>query len=363
MRTALLPSRFTRPTLPRLSPIFRSSALFVFATLASGLHAQTWIIRDTGITSSLRGVSAASNRVVWASGTGGAYLRTSDGGATWHAATVAGAETLDFRGVHAVDDRAAYLLASGPGEKSRIYKTTDSGAHWTLQFENHDPMGFFDAIAFWDARHGIVLGDPVDGQFVILTTADGGGHWIRQHTPRSLPNEGAFAASNTCLTVRGRSEAWFATGGSGGARVFRSRDGGQTWTVAETPIRNDAAPAGIFAMAFSDSRQGIAVGGDYTKPTESLHNIATTSDGGQTWTEPSGSHPNGYRSAIAFVPDRKMWVAVGPTGSDLSYDGGKTWKLFDAGAFNAVSFVSSRSGWAVGPNGRLAEFRFGGGDR
>ena len=127
--------------------------------------------------------------------------------------------------------------------------------------------------------------------------------------------------------------------------------------MAQTPVRNDAASAGIFSLAFSDPLHGIAVGGDYTKPADAQHNIAVTSDGGRTWTEPSRPHPNGYRSAVAFVPDKKMWIAVGTTGSDISYDDGKSWKLFDAGAFNAVSFASSQAGWAVGPNGRLAEFR------
>jgi photosystem II stability/assembly factor-like uncharacterized protein len=133
----------------------------------------------------------AGPRVVWASGTGGAYLSTSNGGVTWRAATVPGADALDFRGVHAVDGRTVFLLASGPGDKSRIYNTADSGAHWTLQLTNPDPQGFFDAMAFWNARHGILLGDPVNGEFVILTTRDGGRHWLRQHTPPALPNVGS----------------------------------------------------------------------------------------------------------------------------------------------------------------------------
>ena len=328
----------------------------VLAILANCLSGQTWINHDSGVTASLRGVSAVNDRVVWASGSGGTYLLTTDGGVTWRAAIVPGAETLDFRGVHALNASSAYLLASGPGEKSRIYKTTDSGAHWTLQFTNPDSKGFFDAIAFWDTLHGIVLGDPVDGAFVILTTSDGGEHWLRQHTPPALPSEGAFAASNSCLIVRVPHKAWFGTGGPRGARVFHSEDSGRTWTVAQTPVRNDGAPAGIFSLAFSDARHGMAVGGDYTEPAETEHNIAVTSDGGQTWIEPVGSHPHGYRSAIAFVPDKKMWVAAGTTGSDVSYDDGRTWTLFDSGAFNALSFISSKTGWAVGPNGRLASY-------
>lgn len=336
--------------------MWRSGLLFL-AVLTNWLNAQTWVIHQSGTIASLRGVSAVSDRVVWASGSGGTYLTTTDGGSIWRAAIVPGAETLDFRDIHAQNASTAYLLASGPGEKSRIYKTNDSGSHWTLQFTNTDPKGFFDSIAFWDARHGLVLGDPVDGHFVVLATTDGGDHWLREQTPPALPNEGAFAASGTCLIVRGRHEAWFATGGEDGARVFHSRDGGRTWSAAQTPVRKDAASAGIFSLAFSDPRHGVAVGGDYSKPSESRNNIAVTSDGGRTWIEPAGSRPNGYRSAIAVVPGKRMWITVGTNGSDVSFDGGKSWKLFDSGAFNAVSFASSQSGWAVGPNGRLAEFR------
>jgi photosystem II stability/assembly factor-like uncharacterized protein len=297
------------------------------------------------------------SKVVWASGTGGTYLETTDSGATWRAAVVPGAEQLDFRGVHGVDQRTAYLLSSGEGDKSRIYKTTDGGSHWTLQFTNPDPKGFFDALAFWDSRHGIVVGDPVDGRFVILTTADGGEHWARSPAPDALPNEGAFAASNSCLTLMGEGEIWFASGGPGAARVFHSRDGGRSWTITLTPIRNDGAAAGIFSVAFSDARHGIAVGGDYSRSADAAHNIAITSDGGRTWTEPSGQHPGGYRSAVAFLTGRDIWIASGPSGSDVSSDNGVTWKPFDSGAYNAVSFTPGGAGWAVGPKGRVGEFR------
>jgi len=333
------------------------------AFLASIACAQSWAPQTSGVTASLRGLSAVNAQVVWASGTAGTYLRTTDGGVTWKAAQVPGAEALDFRGIRAMDGRTVYLLSSGSADKARIYKTTDGGSHWALQFTNPETKGFFDAIAFWDATHGIVLGDPVysdtgDSQFAILTTADGGLHWRRQHTPHALPNEGAFAASNTCLFVRGTSEAWFATGGPGSARVFHSRDRGLTWTAATTPIRNDGASAGIFSLAFSDSRHGIAVGGDYAKDREDRRNIAVTEDGGLTWTAPASPGPKGFRSAVAYLPHAKMWLATGTSGSDVSTDNGKTWKLFDSGAYNAVSFASAGAvGWAVGPRGRIAAFR------
>src|SRR6516162_4753531 len=182
--------------------------------VASAAHAQSWTPQQTNSTASLRGISAVNAQIVWASGTGGTYLHTTDG-ATWTAAKVPGAESLDFRGIRAIDARTVYLMSSGSGDKSRIYKTTDAGEHWQLQFTNSDPKGFFDAIAFWDATHGIVVGDQLDGRAEIRTTDDGGLHWERRDPPAGLPNEGSFAASNTCLTLLGTAEAWFGTGGSG----------------------------------------------------------------------------------------------------------------------------------------------------
>jgi photosystem II stability/assembly factor-like uncharacterized protein len=180
-------------------------------------------------------------------------------------------------------------------------------------------------------------------------------HWERREVPPGIPNEGAFAASNSCLTLMGGSEAWFGTGGPGAARVFHSKDRGRTWSVAKTPIRNDGAAAGIFSLAFADTLHGIAVGGDYSKDKEDRQNIAITTDGGATWAAGS-TGPKGFRSAIVHVPESKLWIVTGTSGSDVSRDGGSTWKLFDGGSYNAMSF-SGAAGWAVGGQGRIARFQ------
>ena len=330
------------------------SILFLLLSMPL-VHAQTWVPRDSRTTASLRGLSAVSARVAWASGTGGTFLKTTDGGLTWTPTQVPGAADLDFRAIHAVDDRTAWLLSIGTGDKSRIYKTTDGGQQWKLQLTNPDPKGFFDALAFWDPRHGILLGDPVDGHFVVMTTDDGGDHWQRRDTPPAVPGEGAFAASGTCIVVLGTRDVWFGTGGKDGARVFHSADGGAAWTVARTPVRNDAAAAGIFSLAFSGALHGIAVGGDYSKPADAAHNIAVTFDGGKTWSEPSGTAPRGFRSAVVSLPG-KTWIAAGTSGSDISTDDGSTWKPFDDGNYNAAAFASSTAGFAVGPKGRVATY-------
>jgi photosystem II stability/assembly factor-like uncharacterized protein len=337
------------------TPMKLFCAMFLMGALCAKVcHAQTWSSQVSGTAASLRGVSAVNARVVWASGSAGTWLRTIDGGASWQGATVPGAAGLDFRGVRAIDEHTAYLMSSGPGDQSRVYGTSDDGAHWTLVFTNPDPNGFFDAIAFWDERHGILAGDPVDGRSAIFTTDDAGRHWLRRNTPPALPNEGSFAASNSCLFTLGKHEAWLATGGSGHGRVFYSSDGGRNWAVSATPVRGDGASSGIFSLAFSDGNHGIAVGGDYAKDTKASENLAVTTDGGRTWKSTDAPGPNGFRSAVAYLPGRNMWLATGTSGSDISIDNGKTWKQFDSSPYNALGVVSGRLVWAVGPKGRIA---------
>src|SRR5688572_7193712 len=282
-------------------------ALFL---LAADAFAQSWIMHQSGTEASLRGLGALNEKVVWASGSGGTFVHTSDGGATWLSARVPGAEQLDFRDLHIVDAKTVLLLSIGSGGQSRVYRTEDGGATWKLLFTNPDANGFFDALAFWDRRNGMIVGDAVDGRPTVYTTSDGGENWRKKQTPLAVPNEGLFAASGTCLVVRGKSEAWFGTGGVDAARVFHTKDRGNKWTVATTPIRNDAASAGIFSLAFADARHGIAVGGDYAKPEDSAKSIAVTSDGGLTWTSPRGT-PGGFRSAVVYIADRKMRIATG----------------------------------------------------
>jgi photosystem II stability/assembly factor-like uncharacterized protein len=321
-----------------------------------------WMPQQSGTGARLRGLSVVNGEIAWASGQRGTCLRTVNGGNTWVARHVPGSSELDFRDIHAVDAERAFVLSIGPGDRSRIYRTTDGGATWVVQFQSGDPRIFLDAIAFWDADHGLALGDPIDGRFVILATGNGGGAWERMPdagVPPALPGEGAFAASGTCLVVDGNGNAWFGTGGASVARVFRSTDRGRTWTAAATPLRAGTASSGIFSLAFHDDGHGIAMGSDYKKPEEPGRSVARTHDGGQTWALSTGSQPGGYRSCVAYVPGRSgpCMVAVGPTGTDVSTDGGENWQTLGSTGFDAVALTAPDAGFAVGDLGRIAGFR------
>jgi photosystem II stability/assembly factor-like uncharacterized protein len=357
-------------------------------------------VQTSHTTENLRGVSAVSRQVAWASGTHGTYLRTTDGGQTWIPGQVPDATTLDFRAVVAFSANEAFLMSAGPGDQSRIYHTSDAGQHWQLQFTNSNPKGFFDSIAFWDPTHGTVLGDPIPDEkgkpkFELLATEDGESwHAIPpSQLPEALEGEGAFAASNSCIAlveerrVSGASapdpNIWFATGGKA-VRVFHSPDRGKTWEVFNTPILYGPESAGIFSIAFRDARHGVIAGGDYKHPDDDGPNLAFTEDGGKTWTL-SDLHPQAYFSAVAYDQQvnaaairqqaeeqpakgigKKLTKPVAPQrlfiiGEDFIFDfrppndprriNGKKKQGF---AFNAVSAFPEGGALVVGPKGTIA---------
>lgn len=327
--------------------------IFIFFVFPLIVSAQ-WQKQSIATKASLRGLSVVSEKIVWAAGTGGSFLRTTDGGKTWTVGKVPDAEKLDFRDVEAFDENTAYLLSIGEGENSRIYKTTDGGVTWKLQFKNTNPKAFFDALAFWDKTHAIAMSDPVDGKYLLLKTEDGETWKIlnNEKMPPARTGEAAFAASGTCLITQGKNNVFLVSGGTD-ARVFRSNNRGLDWSVAATPIIKGTAGSGIFSIAMFDAKRGLIVGGNYEKPVEINNNLGFTSDGGNTWT--LGKGLNGYRSGVAFV-NKNTFIAVGSTGSDISIDGGKSWKNLDRGNYNAVQARGRNAIWAVGADGLVAKF-------
>ncbi|GIF05981.1 oxidoreductase [Actinoplanes siamensis] len=323
---------------------------------AAGPGDPGWRPTTTGSTARFRGLAPVSSSVAWVAGSAGTILRTVNGGRTWVPAGPADAAGLEFRDIEAFDARHAVALTIGPGAESRIYTTADGGRTWSRTFQNEDEAAFYDCMTFWDRRHGLALSDPVSGKFRILATHDGGRSWsVLPPTgmPPALDGEFAFAASGTCLvstagTRHSPDRAFFATGGGPVSRVFSSGDLGHTWQVTETPIPSGPS-AGIYGLAFRDAHHGLAVGGDHTVPAAAPAGAAVSRDA-RTWSVAT-TPPGEYRSGVAW--SGRSAVAVGPTGSDVSYDGGSTWRRFDTGSFDAVACVA-RACWASGEQGRVA---------
>lgn len=324
---------------------------FTLLLLAPVANAQ-WQKQDIDTDASFRGLDVVSEKVIWASGTGGTVIRTIDGGENWDVIKVPGAEKLDFRDIEAFGENTAYILSIGNGEASRIYKTFDGGKNWKLQFKNTDEKAFFDSIAFWDEKNGMAQSDPIDGKYVFYRTIDGE-NWTKV-SPNNLPaaNEGeaAFAASGTCIVTMGSKDIWLITGGMD-ARVFYSKNAGESWKDYKTPIIRGTAGSGIFSIAMRDKKRGVIVGGNYEKPDEENNNLAFTKNGGKSWKYTQGI--KGYRSGVAYI-DKETIIAVGSNGSDISFTNGKTWLRLDRESYNAVQSSGQNHTWAVGPKGMVS---------
>lgn len=323
---------------------FVLAASFTLTALSSGTSAR------------LQAISVASDDVIWASGLEGTFIRSVDGGATWSAGVVPGAEDMQFRDVHAVDADTAYLMSAGTGEASRIYKTNDGGASWTLQFTNSIATAFFDCMDFWDASHGLAYSDSVDGEIVVITTDDGE-TWERVEPdmlPPALEGEGGFAASGTCVSVVGESTAYIAMGVNA-ARVLRTRDRGASWDVARTPVPHDNETSGLTSVAFLDNGTGVAAGGDISAPDSYADTVAVSEDGGESWWLVAGPTFPGAVYGIAHIPGPRIpsLLAVGPGGASYSIDNGSTWASIAEDSYWSVAFTPSGIGFLVGPEGRL----------
>ncbi|HWM11279.1 MAG TPA: hypothetical protein VNO82_18115 [Solirubrobacteraceae bacterium] len=323
------------------------------ASAAADHRSPRWKPVPTDSDQQYRGLDAVDKRIAWVGGSAGEVLRTTDGGRSWQDVSPPGSEGLLFRDVEAHDARRASVMSIGVGEESRIYTTFDGGRSWKTAFVNDDPAAFYDCMDFFaGGRRGLAMSDPVDGKFRIAATDDFGRSWHvlpDDGMPPAVDGEFGFAASGTCLVASGDRDAWFGSGG-GASRVFRSRDRGLTWTVTAAPIPA-AEAAGVFSLAFRSPRQGVMVGGDFTAPDNGANASGYTRDG-DTW-KPGGDLA-GYRSGVDWLGS--VLIAVGPNGSDVSYDGARRWKAFDTAPYDAVDCVSGTC-WASGPDGAVAVLR------
>ncbi|MBM6401530.1 WD40/YVTN/BNR-like repeat-containing protein [Phycicoccus sonneratiae] len=311
---------------------------------------------------SFRGLDAVDARTAWVSGgsitEGGAggVWRTTDGGAHWQDVSPPQTTGLNFRDVEARSATEASILSIGPGEDSRILRTTDGGRTWTETFRNTEPTAFYNCLAFFPGgRHGLAVSDPVDGHFRIAATDDGGRSW-RVLPSRGMPEadgEANFSASGECLTVSGH-DAWFGSGGER-SRVFHSTDLGRTWRAAPSRIPPGEA-AGVFALAFRTPHQGIAVGGDFAAPDDGADAVSTTRDG-RTWRGAGDLEHLG--EDVTWLPGtRSAVLVVGESGEvggvSVSPDGGHHWvRLSDTG-FHTLDCTADGSCWAAGGAGGVA---------
>jgi len=321
-------------------------------TAATFVHAQ-WTMQQSHTTAGLRGIHNVGGGVVWASGSQGTVLHTTNNGQSWQLCAVPpGADKLDFRGVQAFDQNTAVVMSAGTGDLSRLYKTTDACRTWQLVFTNPDKDGFWDAIQFASPALGVLIGDQVNGHFPVFISADAGDTW-RQFDPKALATpdkkQSFFAASNTSLLVDARSQKFYMLTG-GGTTSLITVDLHSTVASYSHPGMSKGETSGGFSLA--SRRNGsdliiVAVGGDYKAPDRTTGTAASLING--EW-QTSKTPPHGYRSAVAYDEPSKTWITVGPNGTDISMDDSRNWRAIpDRNKnWNALSLP-----FAAGANGRI----------
>lgn len=364
----------------------RLALLIALLGISAAADAQ-FTLQTSNTTADLRGIHNVGNGVAWASGTHGTVLRTEDGGYVWQSCSMPpGAEKLDFRGVQGFDANTAIVMSSGPGDQSRLYKTTDGCHTWKLVSKNPDPSGFWDSIQAGDSDEpsqtptpdrALVLGDSVQSQLRVWEWKEG---WEERElelsyriTGKSQPGEASFAASNSVLQIAHTKQVdstWkynfrFASGTATHSymSIVREETGRcepcrVEISKSEIPMSQGTDTAGVFSFDFRTDLIGVAVGGDYKKPDSTTKTAVRTLDGGSSWTA-STIPPHGYRSSVAYDSSTKTWITVGPNGTDISADDGRNWRPVhpdpdlhepeDADRnWNALSLP-----YVVGPKGRI----------
>jgi photosystem II stability/assembly factor-like uncharacterized protein len=258
---------------------------------------------------------------------------------------------------HAIGPDTAWIMAAGSGAKSRIYRTTNGGETWDLQFTNTDSTAFYDCFTFFDNKRGFAYSDASAGRTLVLRTDNGGQSWSllpENAVPAPEKGEGAFAASGTCVAHAGDRFGWIATGAPS-ARLFRSDDAARTWTTASTPFVKGEA-SGMTGIAFRDPLHGIAVGGDIARLRNDTSSavVGVTADGGRTWTMRARPGLPGALAGVAWVPGEgnETAVVVGFGGAFVTADGGRSWRTISDQVYTGVA-AFGRTAWITGDNGRI----------
>ena len=334
-----------------------------FATILNTVIAQqfpttsrkaTIQLLTTGPHSSLRGLSAVDDKIVWVSGSRGTVCKSLDGGATWTWMTIPGYEKRDFRDIEAFDAKTAVIMAIDT--PAHILKPTDGGKSWKLVYENTTPGMFLDAMEFWNINSGIVVGDPVNGRFFIARSFDGGDSWHDipfLELPKADSGEGCFASSGTNVRNLDRDEACFVSGGPDSRLFIRDK-------AIDLPILQGTTTTGANSIAVKDHKtlhggqHLIVVGGDFSKDTLQEKNCFLTNDGGKTWIRPT-TPPHGYRSCVEYISGNNV-LCCGTSGVDISYDNGMNWQLITPTGFHVCRVAKKgKTVFLAGSGGRIAK--------
>jgi photosystem II stability/assembly factor-like uncharacterized protein len=323
------------------------AVMLSFICWTTGSFAQTLKTLNHSSNTSLRGLSVVSDKVIWASGSLGTVLKSTNGGESFEKLLIKGYEQRDFRDIEAFDEKKAIIMAIDT--PAVILKTTDGGQTWKKVFEDNRPGMFLDAMEFWNELSGIVVGDPIGGKFFIARTFDGGESWRglpEENYPSATEGESFFAASGTNVVKRNKQEAVFITGGLVSRLFIRDQ-------IIELPFTKGSNTIGANSVAVSKKGKILIVGGDY-KDASNRNNTCFIYNDKANNIKASSVPPFGYRSSVIFLTETKA-ICCGLSGVDLTEDGGMTWKNITSTGYHVVKKAKKGKGiYLAGAQGKIA---------
>ena len=309
--------------------MYKKGILFIcISVIAMAINAQSVKELNVGDKLSLRGLSVVDDNIVWVSGSKGTVGKSIDAGKTWEWIVVKDYEKSDFRDIEAFSTDVAIIMAVA--EPAYILKTINGGKSWKKVYENTAKGMFLDAMDFTDEKQGIVVGDPIDGNFFLAETVNGGDSWNAWEKTANIvtadTSEACFASSGTNIRTIDKSRFVFVSGGVS-SNLFTG-----SGKIIKLPLVQGKTSTGANSIAIKDSLTYIVVGGDFTNDS-ATPNSALTTDGGKTWIFPEKS-PAGYKSCVEYILG-DTWICCGLTGVDITNDNGKTWKQISTTSYHA----------------------------
>lgn len=315
-------------------------------------------ILNTGVKTSIRGLSVVNNNVVWVSGSNGMVGKSSNAGKNWKWMVVKGFEKSDFRDIEAFDANIAIIMAIAEPENAPAYilKTTDGGDTWKVVYENKTKGMFLDAIEFRDPKNGMVIGDPVDGRFFMAKTTDAGNTWNELPAEQRFvadSGEAFFASSGTNIRMLYNRSVVIASGGKN-SRLFYNK------TIFDVPMTKGKETAGTNSVAVYDNYKKssankiIIVGGDFKADSLIDKNCFFSNNGGKKWERPK-TPPHGYRSCVEFL-DKETIITCGLNGVDYSFDGGRNFYSISKEGFHVCRYARiGNTVYLAGGNGKIGK--------
>ena len=307
-----------------------------------------WILQDTtfGIQSTgINYISIADENVVWATAFDGSgsgeniqqFTKTTDGGNSWDSYNIdIGNLNLGISMIHAFDEQTAWLVAypRGANQTGGIFKTDDGGLNWFRQNSaNYDTSSSFaNVVYFWDENVGFAQGDPINGEFELYVTENGGENWTQvpgNNIPNPLGGEYGYTRQ---IEVVGNN-VWFTTNKG---RIYKSSDKGNNWDVFQSPITDFGSAEVNGDISFGDAQNGILI--------DNSVNVYRTENGGETWFEITTSGPV-YTSGLCYIEGTNTVFSTG-NGSSFSLDGGYSWTPIDNAVHLFVDFLNEELGWS-----------------